>query len=533
MAYNKRPDLGQANMANSEPVVIASDQSAVPVDLGANNDVTVTSGSITANAGTNLNTSALALETGGNLASIKTNTDKIPALGQALAAASVPVVLTDAQQTALTPPAAITGFATSAKQDTIIGHVDGIEGLLTTIDADTGNLPTIETNTDFGTVTGGGTETGALRVTIANNSTGVVSVDDNGGSLTVDGTVAATQSGTWNVGTVTAVTGITNALPAGTNNIGDVDVLTLPSLPAGTNNIGDVDVLSVTPGTGATNLGKAEDAAHASGDVGVMALTVRTNTAASRAGTDGDYQPLITDTNGRLHIINSVNETTTKEVVGDVAADAAVAGNPVLQGLRASTATPSAMSADGDAVYAWGTRNGATVVAGELVDDAAFGVATSRVFANGLLADEASTDSVDEGDIGVARMTLDRKAIVTPLAHTAGGATPYKLVSAASTNATSLKNGAGQIYSIVAMNINAAVRYLKLYNKASAPTVGTDTPVQVYAIPGATTGGGFSINIPVGMEFTTGISFALTTGITDADTGAVAASEILVNIIYK
>lgn len=41
----------------------------IVVDLGANNDVTVT-GSVTANAGTNLNTSALALETGGNLATI-------------------------------------------------------------------------------------------------------------------------------------------------------------------------------------------------------------------------------------------------------------------------------------------------------------------------------------------------------------------------------------------------------------------------------------------------------------------------------
>jgi hypothetical protein len=35
-----------------------------------------------------------------------------------------------------------------------------------------------------------------------------------------------------------------SALPAGTNNIGDVDVLTLPALPTGTNNIGDVDVLT-------------------------------------------------------------------------------------------------------------------------------------------------------------------------------------------------------------------------------------------------------------------------------------------------
>tara|TARA_R110002020_G_scaffold142235_4_gene314382 strand:+ start:295 stop:954 length:660 start_codon:yes stop_codon:yes gene_type:complete len=40
-------------------------------------------------------------------------------------------------------------------------------------------------------VTGGGTESGAQRVTIANNSTGVLSIDDGGGTLTVDGTVTA------------------------------------------------------------------------------------------------------------------------------------------------------------------------------------------------------------------------------------------------------------------------------------------------------------------------------------------------------
>lgn len=85
--------------------------------LSALENITVTSsGTVTANAGTNLNTSALALESGGNLASIKTNTDKIPALGQALAAASVPVILPAATVTTLTPPAAITGFATSANQ---------------------------------------------------------------------------------------------------------------------------------------------------------------------------------------------------------------------------------------------------------------------------------------------------------------------------------------------------------------------------------------------------------------------------------
>lgn len=48
---------------------------------------------------------------------------KTPALGQALAAASTPVVLTAAQVTTLTPPAAITGFATEATLDARTGSL--------------------------------------------------------------------------------------------------------------------------------------------------------------------------------------------------------------------------------------------------------------------------------------------------------------------------------------------------------------------------------------------------------------------------
>lgn len=88
------------------------------------------SGTVTANAGTNLNTSLLALEAGGNLAAIKAKTDNIPALGQALAAGSVPVVLTAAQLTTLTPPAAITNYALEtggklADLNTVLGVTTG------------------------------------------------------------------------------------------------------------------------------------------------------------------------------------------------------------------------------------------------------------------------------------------------------------------------------------------------------------------------------------------------------------------------
>lgn len=167
-----------------------------------------------------------------------------------------------------------------------------------------------------------------------------------------------------------------------------------------------------------------------------------------------------------------------------------------------------------------------------IADDAAFTVGTTKVNVIGHLADETSTDSVDEGDVGASRMTLDRKLIVTPQAHTAGGATPVSTVSAASTNATSLKASAGTVYSVTASNVNAAIRYLKFYNKASAPTVGTDTPVYVFPIPGNTAGAGITHSFPVGLNFSTGIAWALTVEATVAGTTGVSASEHVVSIAY-
>lgn len=92
---------------------------------------------------------------------------------------------------------------------------------------------------------------------------------------------------------------VTVALPAGTNAIGKL------AANSGVD-IGDVDVTSIIPGTGATNLGKAEDAAHTTGDTGVMSLAVRTATPANRSGTDGDYEPLQMSA-GRLWVSSTVD----------------------------------------------------------------------------------------------------------------------------------------------------------------------------------------------------------------------------------
>lgn len=193
---------------------------------------------------------------------------------------------------------------------------------------------------------GAGTEAAALRVTVATDSTGVLSVDDNGGALTVDngGTFAVQVDGNalislqliddivYTDDTSTHATGTSKgalfmaaATPTDSavnaNDIGAVAMTTdrklhvsvQDALPAGTNaigklaansgvDIGDVDILSVTPGTGATNLGKAEDAAHSSGDVGVMALGVRASSPTERSAgpTDGDYEPFATNEVGAM-----------------------------------------------------------------------------------------------------------------------------------------------------------------------------------------------------------------------------------------
>lgn len=117
-----------------------------------------------------------------------------------------------------------------------------------------------------------------------------------------------------------------------------------------------------------------------------------------------------------------------------------------------------------------------------------------------------------------------------PVVSIGGGSSVFKLVSAATTNATAVKTTPGVVYGWYNSNVNAAVRYLKLYDKASAPTVGTDIPKLTLILP---TNGAPAIQLPQGISFTTGIALALTTEATDAGTTAVAVSEIVVNLFYK
>lgn len=103
--------------------------------------------------------------------------------------------------------------------------------------------------------------------------------------------------------------------------------------------------------------------------------------------------------------------------------------------------------------------------------------------------------------------------------------------SLATINLLTVKSSSGVLWSIIASNTNAAVRYLKLYNKASAPVVATDIPAMVIALaPGVPTNiqGGAT-----GIRFSTGIAAAITVNAADTDNTAVAAAEIKVATTYS
>ena len=127
-------------------------------------------------------------------------------------------------------------------------------------------------------------------------------------------------------------------------------------------------------------------------------------------------------------------------------------------------------------------------------------------------------------NIGTVTTVTAAAATTTP-----ANGTSYNAVSAASTNATSVKASAGNLFEITASNVTATATFVKLYNKASAPTVGTDVPVLTISVPANTT-----VAMQFGSQgkrFATGIALAVTAAAAATDTAA-AVAGVQLNATY-
>jgi hypothetical protein len=138
------------------------------------------------------------------------------------------------------------------------------------------------------TMGNGASGTGVQRVTIANDSTGTMKLNDGTDTALITGAGAILIDGSATTQPVSGTVTVTDGAGALNVIVDSGTITTVSSVTA---------VGTITPGTAASSLGKAEDAVHASGDVGVMSLGVANEAAASLAA-DGDYTPIATNTKG-------------------------------------------------------------------------------------------------------------------------------------------------------------------------------------------------------------------------------------------
>jgi hypothetical protein len=374
------------------------------------------------------------------------------------------------------------------------------------------------------------------------------------GTLTV-GTHAVTQSGAWNItnvsGTVSLPTGAATAANQSTANtaLAAIQAAVEGTLTVGSHAVTNAGTFAVqVDGAALTALQLIDDAVYAddadwTDGVSKHLLVGGLYQSSPQTISDGDVGPLQVTSNGYLLV--SVNGTLTVAShdvtnAGTFAVQAAQSGAWNITNISGTVslptgaATESTLSTLDGKVTACDTGS----IAGTVTANAGTNLNTSALAleSGGNLATLAGAVSGSQMQVDVVAALpagTNNIGAVFDRPDTSGGLSMSKTISAASTNATNVKNSAGQVYAVQVFNTNAAARYLKLYDKATAPTVGTDTPVKTLTIPGNTAGAGLVLNWDKGLVFSSGIGFGLTTGIADNDTGAVAANEIAVNLDYK
>ena len=239
-------------------------------------------------------------------ASLSSIDSKTPALGQALSAASVPVVLPASQITTLTPPAAITNYAleTGGNLATLAGKDFATQTTLALVKAKTDNLDvalsTLVTGSNFDSKVGSLTEAAPASDTASSGLNGRLQrIAQRLTSLIGLVPTALTGSGNFKVA-------VQEALPAGTNAIGKLAANS--GVTIGAVEIAAAQTLSTvtTVGTITNNVNTVEVAPTTifNGKTTVTTAGVRVALAASQTVKSVTIKALSTNT-GLIYVGNS------------------------------------------------------------------------------------------------------------------------------------------------------------------------------------------------------------------------------------
>jgi hypothetical protein len=198
---------------------------------------------------------------------------------------------------------------------------------------------------------------GALWVQISDGSGNQITSFGGGTQYVEDAALGATPTGTLSMGYGST------ALPTAVGTDGDA-----VSLWASLNGALNVILRDTAGAAVATGTQYAADSAAGYAATGTMSLAVAKAAAPSDMSADGDAVELWALRNGS-QVVNLASGGTLiggtangLYAQGPTAVDSAIAANPLTIGARASTAQPTAMSADGDVVNLWANRQGAQVI---------------------------------------------------------------------------------------------------------------------------------------------------------------------------
>jgi len=267
------------------------------------------------------------------------------------------------------------------------------------------------------------------------------------------------------------VIAVRDALPAGTNNIGDVDVLSLPALAAGSNTIGSVNIVGA----------KAEDAASADGDTLIPIGAVRQDVLASSTSNDGDYTWLKTTSLGRLYASAAIDTA--------LPAGSNTIGNV---GLVAGTNAIGKLSAnDGVDIGDVTVNNTVTITGTVSVNSIPTGSNTiGNVGLNAGTNNIGDVDVLSLPSIPTGTNTIGNVGLVTG-SSTIGNVVAVSTASSTLVNSNStlgavtggvIKNSAGNLFLVSGYNNSSNNIFVQLHNATSAPADGT-APVVTFSVP--------------------------------------------------
>ena len=540
--------IDQTTPGTTNAVSVGSSISALPLPTGA---------------------ATSALQTTGNssLSTIATNTGNIPSpvsgrlpvdgsgVTQPVSAASLPLP------------------AGAAKESG--GNLDTIVTKETAIAAVAGTTADSAWTSGAGTLVAlGKAIVNAINAALPAGSNTIGNVNVLGGNATavkVDGS-AVTQPASIADGSDAAQGAKADAAYAGSGSASIVSVLKgiyaslVAALPAGSNKIGGV---TIADGDNSSQGAKADSAANNSTSSwsiiallkGIYALcAAATPAGTNNIGTVGvvnGSNTLAIDSNGYPTVNNAPLGVYNYTATGAVSAGTVIIG-PIDCSLIREVSVQCVVAGTGAAYTAWVSNNNSTwtqasifrldgtisnngVVSGtagvityvhtgatryfQLTMSSAQTAGTSTLVA---YASQQSTPKLFQSLVGTPSVQVTTG---TPIPSTSTGFAAYHtLISAATTNATNVKNSQGAIGSLFLTNTSASFKYFKLCNNSIAPTPGTTTPVLNIAIPPST-----SINFETafaGLRMSTGISYMITGGQALLDATAVAAGDVVVCLTY-